>query len=111
MAARVSDGARTPHGLALTLDETPSDLRICVRCDDVRCAVVRRSVLAVGRWPADARSAVDDVMASVGAQMNAAQGCARGKTIADFNAAWDYADPHPGAAQVLRAKLGLPAAG
>ena len=67
--------------------------------------------LAVGRWPADARSAVDDVMASVGAQMNAAQGCARGKTIADFNAAWDYADPHPGAAQGLRAKLGLPAAG
>ncbi len=28
-----------------------------------------------------------------------------------LDAAWDYADPHPGAAQVLRAKLGLPAAG
>ena len=67
--------------------------------------------LAGGSWPTDARSAVDDVMASVGAQMNAAQQCAKGKTIADFNAAWDYADPHSGAAQVLRARLGLPAAG
>ena len=67
--------------------------------------------LAGGSWPTDARSAVDDVMASVGAQMNAAQQCAKGKTIADFNTAWDYTDPKPGSAQVLRAKLGLPAAG
>lgn len=67
--------------------------------------------LAAGRWPTDARPAVDDVMASVAADMNSAIQCARGKTIADFNAAWATADPKPGSAQVLRAKLGLPAAG
>lgn len=68
------------------------------------------------RWPAvcgppDVKGAVDDVMASVGAQLNTARQCAKAKTIADVNAAWDYVDPHPGSAQVLRARLGLPLAG
>lgn len=67
--------------------------------------------LAGGLWPADVKGAVDDVMASVGAQLNTARQCAKAKTIADVNAAWDYVDPHPGSAQVLRARLGLPLAG
>jgi hypothetical protein len=65
--------------------------------------------LDAGSWSKDVRPLVDDLIASVASQRSLFISCATAKSLSDLETPRPNADPHPGAGQVLRVRLGLPA--
>jgi hypothetical protein len=77
-------------------------------CADAEVVFLR--ALSATKWPASVRTEVEDLAKVSGGMLNAMRAASKATSRARYDAAFETLPPDTGAAQRMRAKLGLPEA-